>query len=43
MDDGIPLLAKGGFYHAGQVCVSVQRLFAERSIARDLAARLVRY
>ncbi len=40
LDDGIPLLAKGGFYHAGQVCVSVQRLFAERSIARDLAARL---
>jgi acyl-CoA reductase-like NAD-dependent aldehyde dehydrogenase len=24
-------LAKGGFYHAGQVCVSVQRVFAHRS------------
>jgi acyl-CoA reductase-like NAD-dependent aldehyde dehydrogenase len=33
-------LAKGGFYHAGQVCVSVQRIFAHRSIARDLAGRL---
>ena len=40
LDDAVPLLAKGGFYHAGQVCVSVQRVFAERSIARDLAERL---
>ena len=36
----MPVLAKGGFYHAGQVCVSVQRVFAERSIARDVAQRL---
>ncbi len=40
LDQAIPLLAKGGFYHAGQVCVSVQRVFAHRSIARDLAKRL---
>ena len=40
IDDAAPLLAKGGFYHAGQVCVSVQRVFAHRSIARDLAERL---
>lgn len=40
LDDAVPSLAKGGFYHAGQVCVSVQRIFAHRSIARDLAARL---
>ncbi|MEX2615872.1 MAG: aldehyde dehydrogenase family protein [Alphaproteobacteria bacterium] len=33
----IPLLAKGGFYHAGQVCVSVQRVFAHESIARTVA------
>lgn len=38
--DAIPLLSKGGFYHAGQVCVSVQRVFAHRSIAEDLAERL---
>jgi acyl-CoA reductase-like NAD-dependent aldehyde dehydrogenase len=31
---------KGGFYHAGQVCVSVQRVFAEESVARDFAERL---
>ena len=40
LDDVMPVLAKGGFYHAGQVCVSVQRVFAERSIARDVAQRL---
>jgi acyl-CoA reductase-like NAD-dependent aldehyde dehydrogenase len=40
LDDAVPLLAKGGLYHAGQVCVSVQRVFAERSIARELAERL---
>ncbi len=40
LDAAIPLLAKGGFYHAGQVCVSVQRVFAQRRIARELAERL---
>ncbi len=42
MDDAIPVLAKGGFYHAGQVCVSVQRVFAHKSIARDLAERIAK-
>ena len=36
----LPLLVKGGFYHAGQVCVSVQRVFADRRIARSLAGRI---
>ncbi len=40
LDDALPLLAKAGFYHAGQVCVSVQRVFADRSIAHKLAERL---
>lgn len=40
LDDAVPLLLKGGFYHAGQVCVSVQRVFADRRIAGDLAERL---
>ena len=40
LDEAAPLLAKGGFYHAGQVCVSVQRVFAHHSIARELAKRL---
>ena len=36
----LPLLAKGGFYHAGQVCVSVQRIYAQRGIARQVAEKL---
>lgn len=36
----LPLISKGGFYHAGQVCVSVQRVYVHRSIARDVAERL---
>lgn len=35
-----PLIAKGGFYHGGQVCVSVQRVFAPAGVAGELAARL---
>ena len=33
-------LLKGGFYHAGQVCVSVQRIFVEAARADDIAKRL---
>ena len=40
LDDAVPLLVKGGFYHAGQVCVSVQRIFTHEDIARDLAKRI---
>ena len=40
LDYAVPLLVKGGFYHAGQVCVSVQRIFADRRIARTLATRI---
>lgn len=40
LDDAIPLLAKAGFYHAGQVCVSVQRVFVQSSIAREFAERI---
>jgi acyl-CoA reductase-like NAD-dependent aldehyde dehydrogenase len=40
IDDALPLLVKGGFYHAGQVCVSVQRIFVHQSIARDFAGKL---
>jgi acyl-CoA reductase-like NAD-dependent aldehyde dehydrogenase len=41
LEAAVPALAKGGFYHAGQVCVSVQRIYAEQSIARSLALKLV--
>ena len=43
LDDTLPLIAKGGFYHAGQVCVSVQRVFAHRSIARQVAEKLAEF
>jgi acyl-CoA reductase-like NAD-dependent aldehyde dehydrogenase len=33
-------IAKGGFYHAGQVCVSVQRVFAPQTFAADFAQSL---
>jgi len=41
LDDAIPKLIKGGFYHAGQVCVSVQRIFVHETIAEMLTERLV--
>ena len=33
----VPSLVKGGFYHSGQVCVSVQRVFSFGSSAKKLA------
>ena len=42
LEDAIPLLTKAGFYHAGQVCVSVQRIYAHRSIRNALTERLVK-
>ncbi len=33
-------LVKGGFYHAGQVCVSVQRIFVENSLKKSMAEKL---
>jgi len=43
LDDTLPLIAKGGFYHAGQVCVSVQRVYTPRSIASNVAERLAEF
>ena len=40
LDDALPLIAKAGFYHAGQVCVSVQRVFAPADLAEEVAQRL---
>ncbi len=40
LDEIIPPLMKGGFYHSGQVCVSVQRVFVHHSIANDLAEKM---
>ena len=40
LDKAIPALLKGAFYHAGQVCVSTQRLFAHQAIANEVRERL---
>ncbi|MEI7720801.1 MAG: aldehyde dehydrogenase family protein [Verrucomicrobiota bacterium] len=37
IEEAVPLLVKAGFYHAGQVCVSVQRVYAHESLALKLA------
>ena len=36
----IDSILKGGFYHAGQVCVSVQRVYAHESVCEELAQQL---
>ena len=41
-DTTIAAVLKGGFYHAGQVCVSVQRLFAPRDQSRAFAEALAK-
>ena len=38
----LPAIAKGGFYHAGQVCVSVQRVFCHKSIVKVVATNLAK-
>jgi acyl-CoA reductase-like NAD-dependent aldehyde dehydrogenase len=38
----LPSLLKGGFYHAGQVCVSVQRVFVHESICEEVANKLAK-
>lgn len=40
MDAVIDSLLKGGFYHAGQVCVSVQRVYVHESVSQELADKL---
>jgi len=41
-DLAVASVLKGGFYHAGQVCVSVQRVFAPAPDVTDFAARLAK-
>jgi acyl-CoA reductase-like NAD-dependent aldehyde dehydrogenase len=40
MDQAVTSILKGGFYHAGQVCVSVQRVFAPIADASVFASAL---
>jgi acyl-CoA reductase-like NAD-dependent aldehyde dehydrogenase len=39
-DSALDLLTKGGFYHAGQVCVSVQRVYVPAQMAEKFARGL---
>jgi acyl-CoA reductase-like NAD-dependent aldehyde dehydrogenase len=41
LDKVIEPIVKGGYYHAGQVCVSTQRIFVHADIAEDFTRRLV--
>ena len=43
IDALIPSIGKGGFYHAGQVCVSVQRVYVHSSICKEVSQRLAQY
>jgi acyl-CoA reductase-like NAD-dependent aldehyde dehydrogenase len=42
LDMALPRLARGSFWHAGQACVGVQRVFAHHSIASDVATGIAR-
>jgi acyl-CoA reductase-like NAD-dependent aldehyde dehydrogenase len=41
IDEMIGPLVKGGYYHAGQVCVSVQRVFVHQSILKEVQSKMV--
>jgi acyl-CoA reductase-like NAD-dependent aldehyde dehydrogenase len=42
LDQVVPSLVKGGYYHAGQVCVSVQRIFVHDLIKDAFLARFAK-
>jgi acyl-CoA reductase-like NAD-dependent aldehyde dehydrogenase len=41
LSKAIPALIKGGFYHAGQVCVSVQRIYLHKEIEKEFTKKFV--
>lgn len=41
LEKAIPLLVKSSFYHAGQVCVSTQRIFVHESILSTFCQKLL--
>ena len=40
LESMIPALVKGGFYHSGQVCVSVQKVFVPDSLVNEVAEQI---
>lgn len=41
LDKVIEPIVKGGFYHAGQVCVSTQRIYVHRDLTHDFTKRVI--
>ena len=41
IDSILPGIVKGGYYHAGQVCVSVQRAFVHKLIMAEVKEKLI--
>lgn len=41
LDKAVPRLVKGGYYHAGQVCVSVQRIYIHDTILSSFQEKFV--
>lgn len=41
LNKAVPELIKGGFYHAGQVCVSVQKVFVHKNILKKFTDKFV--
>ncbi len=39
IEKAVPALVKGGFYHAGQVCVSVQKIFVHKNIVKKFSEK----
>lgn len=39
MERALPMLVKGGYYHAGQVCVSVQKVFVHEDIVNEFTKK----
>ena len=42
LDEAIPAIVKGGFYHAGQVCVSVQRVYVPATMLDSFCATMTK-
>jgi acyl-CoA reductase-like NAD-dependent aldehyde dehydrogenase len=40
LDAVLPGIVKGGYYHAGQVCVSVQRVYAHTSVMQEVKEKM---
>ena len=41
IEEMLPALVKGGFYHAGQVCVSVQKIYIHHTVLEMISGNLV--